>query len=209
MATHRLSPTLQTELLTHGHPRRFSAGDVLFHEGDASDSLMVLLEGHLKVYSVGETGREVVYNVLEPGEVIGEMLLDGGTRSASVKAITDAQCQVIEGDAVAGLIRKTPDFADYLMLKLIARVRRLTLQTRSLALNGVYERVVALLEEQAVADGDVRRLPRHLTQQEIANLVGASREMVSGILRELMRGGFITKDSAHRMTIVKKLPKRW
>lgn len=209
MMAHRLSPDLQTELLRHGNARRFTAGEVLFHEGDKSDSLMVLLEGRLKVYSTGEKGREVVYNVLEPGDVIGEMLLDGGMRSASVRAITDAECQVIEEEAVATLLRDTPDFAHYLLLKLIARVRHLTRKTKSFALHGVYERVVTLLDEQSVPDGDVRRVPRTLTQQEIANRIGASREMVSNVLQELIRGGFISKDSAHRMTILKKPPKHW
>lgn len=207
--SHRLDPTLQAELLTHGTIRRYTAGDILFREGDESDSLLVLVAGQLKVYSIGSNGREVVYNVLEPGEMLGEMLLDGGPRSASVRAITDTECSMLDAAAVSSLLREAPDFAEYLVLKLIGRVRQLTRKTRSLALHGVYERVVMLLEEQAVPDGDVRRVPRILTQQEIANRIGASREMVSGVLRDLIRGGFIHKDSAHRMTIMKKPPKHW
>lgn len=206
---YRLSPALQAALVKHGDLRRYAAGDVLFHEGDISDTLFVLLTGQLKVYSVESNRREVVYNVLEPGEMVGELLLDGGARSASVKAITDVECCAVDARAITSLLREAPDFAEHLILKLIARVRHLTRKTKSLALHGVYERLVALLEEQAVPDGDMRRVPRILTQQEIANRIGASREMVSNVLHDLIRGGFIAKDSAHRMTIVKKLPKHW
>lgn len=206
---HSISPALRAALVRHGTLRRYVTGDVLFWEGDQSDTFFVLLQGQLKVYATESDRREVVYNVLGPGEMVGEVLLDGGARSASVKAITDAECCAVDAQSFILLFREEPDFAKSLVLKLIARVRHLTRKTKSLALHGVYERVVTLLEEQAIPDGNVRRVPRILTQQEIANRVGASREMVSNVLHDLIRGGYITKDSAHRMTIVRKPPKHW
>jgi CRP/FNR family cyclic AMP-dependent transcriptional regulator len=193
----------------HGVSRRFAAGDVLFHEGDASDAMYLLLSGQLRVFARNATGREVVYNVLEPGELLGEMLLDGGPRSASVEALVASECLVVDAGHVHGLLRESPDFAERLVLKLILRMRQATRTIRGMALEGVYERVVALLEQVAVSTGAERRVPRELTQLEIARRVGASREMVNVVIRDLVRGGHIRKDRAHRMTLLAPLPPRW
>ena len=123
--------------------------------------------------------------------------------------MTDSRCLVVKGDAFQTTLRAQPEFAEALVLLLIARLRAATRKIRSFALDGVYERVVALLEEEAVPEGDVHSIPRVLTQLEIANRVGASREMVNHVLRDLVRGGFIRKDSQHRMTILRKLPRHW
>lgn len=191
------------------HVRQLAAGDVLFREGDASDAMYLLLSGRLKVYASNDSGREVVYNELVPGELLGEMLLDGGLRSASVQALRPSTCLVIEGHDVQGLLRAHPEFAEVLVLKLISRLRQATRAIRALALEGVYERVVALLEQVAVGNAGHRQVPRTLTQIEIARRVGASREMVNQVLRDLVRGGFIHKDRGHRMTLLKALPERW
>lgn len=206
-------PPLPTPILdaasAAGGLRRLAAGDVLFHEGEASDTVYVLLSGSLKVYSRNEGGREVVYNVLSPGEMLGEMVLDGGPRSASVQALEASECLALEGDDVRGLLRRHPEFAQVLVLKLIARLRNATRTIRSMALEGVYERVAALLERAAVDVGGQRRVPRNLTQVEIARRVGAGREMVHHVLHGLIQGGYIHKDRSHQMTLLKPLPPRW
>lgn len=206
---HRLPASLLGELSAHGGVHRFLAGETLFDEGDVSDSLYALMEGQLKVYSRSANGREVVYNVLSPGEIVGEMTLDGGPRSASVKAVIDSSCLIVKAGEIRGLMRAHPALSECLVLMLITRLRSATRKIRSLALDGVYERVVGLLEEARLVDGDLQRIPRNLTQLEIANRIGASREMVNHVLRDLVRGGFIVKDSQHRMTIVKRLPRHW
>ena len=205
----RLPPSLLGELSEHGGMHRFFAGETLFEEGDASDSLYVLVEGQLKVYSRSPNGREVIYNMLSAGEIVGEMTLDGGPRSASVKAVVDSYCLVVNACQIRYLMREHPVFAECLVMMLITRLRSATRKIRSLALDGVYERVIALLEEAKLVDGDLETIPRELTQLEIANRIGASREMVNHVLRDLIRGGFIAKDSQHRMTIVRKLPRHW
>ncbi|HTL15214.1 MAG TPA: Crp/Fnr family transcriptional regulator [Thermomonas sp.] len=206
---HLLPPALLDQLARDGNPLHFGDGEVLFREGDPSDSLHLLLSGQLKVYSRNASGREVVFNVLGPGQIVGELFLDGGTRSASVKAVGDVECLSVDPAAIHTLLRSSPDFAEHLIKLLIARLRAVTRKARSLALDGVYERVVALLEETAVPGRDGLRVPQHLTQLEIASRIGASREMVNHVLRDLVRGGFIVKDGRHRMTIVGKLPRRW
>lgn len=204
-----LSQALLVALAGNARMRSLAAGEVLFREGDASDAMYLLLAGALKVYACNDNGREVVYNLLAPGELLGEMLLDGGLRSASVKAVKPSECLVVDGSDVPGLLRAHPAFAEVLVLKLISRLRHATRTIRGLALEGVYERVVALLEQVAVGSGGPRLVPRTLTQIEIARRVGASREMVNQVLRDLVKGGFIHKDRAHRMTLLKPLPEHW
>lgn len=201
--------SLQAELRQRGEIRYYPAGEILFHEGDTPDHLFLLVSGQLKVYSAGDNDQEVVYSVLKPGELFGEMMLDGGTRSTSVRAITDATCKTIDGQTAAALLREAPDFGEYLVHRLIGRIRRLTRQNRNLVLQDVYERVAALLEEHSIEIGDTWKVPRILTYQEIANRVGASREMVGNIMRNLIRGGFISKDTDRQMTITRRLPKKW
>ncbi len=193
----------------HGVSRMFSAGELLFHEGDASDAMYLLLSGQLKVFARNANGREVVYSVLGPGELLGEMLLDGGPRSASVEALVASECLVVDARHVHVMLREDADFAERLVLKLILRMRHATRALRGMALEGVYERVVALLEQVAITSGGERRVPRELTQLEIARRVGASREMVNLVLRDLVRGGHIRKDRGHRMTLLAPLPTRW
>lgn len=202
----RIPADLLQRLHTAGDTRRYAVGDILFHQGDTSDALYVLLTGRVRVYSGNANGREVVYNVLEAGDTLGEMLLDGGTRSASVQAVTDVECLVIKGDALRDLIRAYPELAERLMLKLISRLRHATRTIHSLALEGVFERVTALLEQSALAGTDGRCIPGHLTQQEIANRIGATREMVNHVMQRLRRDGYLSRDAQRRTIIIKPLP---
>jgi CRP/FNR family cyclic AMP-dependent transcriptional regulator len=205
----QLSEDLVTQLSLRGDLRTFARGEVLIHEGDRSDSLFILVAGELKVYTRGEKGRELVYNVLRPGEFFGEMFLDGGHRSASVKAVCTSICVVVGPEVFRDFMRAYPEFAECLVIKLIARVRHATEQLRDLAMKDVYERAAALLNEQAVSEGSVRAIAASLTQQEIADRIGATREMVNHIIRELVRGGFVVRDRNRRMVLAKDLPKHW
>lgn len=204
-----LSNELLASLMAHGDLRNFARGERLITEGEVSDTLYILVVGRLKVFTQDEKGRELIYNILQPGEFFGEMLLDGGPRSASVKAMVDSQCVVVDHAKIRAFMRAYPGFAECLALKLIERLRHATAQIKGLALNGVYERTVVLLNEVAVQDGDDRIIPALLTQQEIADRVGATREMINHVLRELMRGGFLAKGEERRMVITKDLPKHW
>ena len=204
----RLPTELVSELSRCGEVQRFDRGEILIQEGERANTLLVLLSGKLKVYSLDQRDREVIYNQLGPGEILGEMLLDGGTRSASVKALVPSECLVVDAEQARALLRAHPDFAECLVVKLISRLRTATRTIRSLALHDVHERVVALLEEVAVPDGDVRRVPRHYTQGQIAAHIGATREMVNHIVRDLRVGGYLRKDAEHQLILLKKLPKR-
>jgi CRP/FNR family cyclic AMP-dependent transcriptional regulator len=204
-----MSPQLIAQLAARGSQRSFERGDLLFSEGERSDSLYVLLEGELKVFTRNESGRELVYNVIQPGDFIGELILDGGPRLVSVRALRPSTCVVVQAEALRDLLRACPEFAECLVLKLIRRVRQTTDQLRSLAMKDVYERVVALLDEVAVGEGALRILDKSLTQQEIADRVGASREMVNQVFRELSRGGFIIRVADRGIAIAGDLPRHW
>jgi CRP/FNR family cyclic AMP-dependent transcriptional regulator len=205
----QLSKELLSQLSLRGQLRTFARGELLIQEGEQSDSLFILVAGELKVFTQGENGRELVYNVLRPGEFFGELFLDGGPRSASVKAVCTSMCVIVGPNEFRSFLGGYPEFAECLVLKLISRVRHATEQLRAMAMKDVYQRAVALLNDLAVADGDVRAIDKSITQQEIADRIGATREMVNHVIRELVRGGFLVRDRDRRMVLAKELPKHW
>jgi CRP/FNR family cyclic AMP-dependent transcriptional regulator len=205
-----LSPELLSQLAQCGDAKWYARNQMLIVEGEVSDALYILITGQLKVFTQDSKGRELVYNILQPGEFFGELFLDGGLRSASVKAVVDSQCIVIDHLAIRGFMKTYPEFAECLVYKLIARLRHATQLSKSLALHDVYERTVDLLNQVALNEpGDIRVVPTSMTQQEIADRVGATREMINHILRDLTRGGFLAKDEKKRLVFTKMLPKRW
>jgi len=205
----QLSTQLLAQLSARGNVRAFCRGELLIEEGGTSDSLFILLAGELKVFTRGENGRELVYNVLHPGEFFGELFLDGGLRSASVKAVVNSTCVVVGREEFREFMGKYPEFAECLVMKLISRVRHVTEQLRSVATKDVYGRVTALLNELAGDERGQRVLDKSVTQQEIADRIGATREMVNHILRELARGGFLERDAERRLVLIKELPRHW
>lgn len=176
---------------------------MLFHEGDATNGCYIVVSGQLKVYAASAHGREMVFGILESGELVGELSLDGSPRSASVRAVTEVECLLFRNSAIRELMRLRPEFGDYVVAKLISRARHCTRQTRSIALEDVPERVVGLLEASAVDRDGVRHIPNVLTQQEIADRIGASREMVHRVIGNLVRSGYLEKDARHRMRLTR------
>jgi CRP/FNR family cyclic AMP-dependent transcriptional regulator len=181
---------------------------VIINEGDDADSLYIIVSGRVKVYAGSETGKEVILSIHGPGDYVGELALDGGTRSASVTTLEPTQCVVVSGANLRKFIVDHPDFAQRLILDLIRRVRTLTGNVKSLALEDVYSRLVKLLHTLSVPDGEHRVLPHRMTQQDIAEYIGSSREMVSRILKELSIGGWVRTDSG-RITLLKTPPAAW
>ena len=140
-----LSSELVSQLALRGDVRSYARNDVLISEGDVSDALFILVSGQLKVFSQDAKGREVVYNVLNAGEIFGEMFMDGGVRSASVKAMVDSQCILVDEVHIREFIKTYPEFAECLIHSLIPRLRNATLMIKELVLSDVYQRTVTLL----------------------------------------------------------------
>jgi CRP/FNR family cyclic AMP-dependent transcriptional regulator len=195
-------------LAQHGVSRRFPKNAVVVHEGDATDSLYIIVSGKVKVYVADESGKEVVLNTEGPGSYFGEMVLDGGPRSASVMTLEPSTFAVVAQSEFRKFLTENPDVAVHIIEKLIARTRALTDSVKSLALLDVYGRVARLLLELAHEEKGKLVIGEKLTQQDIANRVGASREMVSRILGDLSKGGYIDI-SDKKITINKKPPARW
>jgi CRP/FNR family cyclic AMP-dependent transcriptional regulator len=196
------------ELAPHGVARSYRKNVIVVNEGDETDSLYVLLSGRVKVFCTGDDGREVVLDTMSAGDFFGELVLDGGPRSASVMTLENSRLFVIPQGDVEGLLAAHPEFARNMLQKLIARVRSLTAKVRDLALKDVYGRFVRFVQENAVEVDGHRTIPERLTQSDIAARIGGSREMVSRIVRDLTAGGYISID-AKRIEILKKLPPNW
>ncbi len=203
-----LNDTLLREIASTGGVKRYPAHTVLINEGDVADTLFIILSGRVKVYAGNESGKEVSLNQHGPGEYVGELPLDGGVRSASVITLEPTTCALVTGANLREFIATHPDFALHLIRNLILRLRTLTDSVKSLALDDVYGRVVGLLQKLAVAEGAHRAVPQRLTQQEIADRVGASREMVSRIFKELSLGGYLSVQGG-RIVLLKNPPAAW
>jgi CRP/FNR family cyclic AMP-dependent transcriptional regulator len=203
-----LNDTLLREIAATGGVKRYPANAVLINEGDVADTLFILLSGRVKVYAGNDAGKEVILNEHGPGEYFGEVPLDGGARSASVMTLEPTTCALVTGANLREFIASHPDFALHLIRNLILRQRALTDSVKSLALDDVYSRVVGLLRKLAVTEGGQRAVPQRLTQQEIADRVGASREMVSRIFKELTTGGYVSVQ-AGRIVLLKNPPATW
>lgn len=203
----RLSPELVTMLAERGDVRRLDRGELLIREGEQSESLFILLGGQLKVFTQDGRGREVIYNTLEAPEILGEMFLDGGPRSASVKAITPVECIEVDGFQVRDFMRSYPEVSASLAVKLIERLRHATQQVRSLALDDVFARTVDAINEHAVTNEGRRYLPASVTQRQIASGIGATREMVNHVFRNLAKAGFLVRDGQAGWWLAKPLPR--
>jgi len=205
LASDLLPEPLLEALAGYGGTRAFPAQAILINEGDETDSLYIVLTGRVKVYASSEDGREVVLAEHRPGEYFGELALDGERRSASVKTLEASTCCVVQRADLQRFLAEHPDFALHLAHKLIRTVRRLTEQVKSLALQDVYGRIVRVFSELSDPVGDERVLRQRLTQQDIAERVGSSREMVSRVMKDLVAGGYVSvRDGRH--VIHRKLP---
>ena len=203
-----IADPLVRELASHGQVRAFAKNAVIINEGDNSDNLFVLLSGKVKIYSSDDSGREIIYDDHGPGEYVGEMAQDGQPRSASVMTLEPTVCSVLNREDVRKAITTNPDIAIQMISTLIGRARVATASVRNLALLDVYGRVARLLLDMAEDKDGKLIIPDRLTQQDIGDRVGASRDMVSRIFKDLVAGGYIRIE--HKIiTILRKPPERW
>jgi CRP/FNR family transcriptional regulator, cyclic AMP receptor protein len=204
-----LSPAMRA-LADQGNVRSYRKGAIILSEGDMGDTMYMLLSGSVRIFGADTQAREVTYSTMTAPDYFGEMSLDGGTRSASVEALELCQCAVVTAHRVREHIAKEPDLAFELITKMITRARANTVTVRNMALLDAYGRLAATLEalaEPPDASG-ARHIPARTTHADIAQRIGTSREMVSKILRDLEKGGYISVDK-RSMALVKKLPAKW
>lgn len=188
-----------------GKKRFYPKNTIILNEGDSSSYFYVIHSGRLKAFLADEQGREIVLNIMEPGEYFGEIgLIDNEARSASVMTMEDSQLSLVTKEDFNDCLLKNPKLATPLMHGLIKRLRTATRKIGSLALLDVYGRVASTLLQLAKEQDGELVIGKKLTHQEIANTVGASREMVSRIMHDLMQGGYISVDDKKRIILNEK-----
>jgi CRP/FNR family cyclic AMP-dependent transcriptional regulator len=200
-------PTLR-ELAARGVVRAYRKDVVIIQERDVGDSLYIILAGRVKVYTSSDDAREFVLGTHGAGQYVGEMALDGLPRSASIITLEPTVCSVVTRVTLRDHIAKHPEFAFDLLAKVIHRARRATESASNIALQPVYGRLVLLLNELAVEQNGERIVLERLTHQEIADRIGSSREMVSRLLTDLTRGGYVEIVDKH-IVLRKPLPPAW
>lgn len=182
-----LKPLMRVAML-----RAIPRHTVVLNAGDSTDNIYFVLSGSLKVQVSDEDGREVILSKLGPGELFGEMgVLDENPRSATVLAVEPSQVVVMGKADFKQCLADNPDVSLFIMRNLTKRLRMADRNIESLALLDVYGRVARLLLESAeTVDG--RKVVTHkLTKQDIGKMIGASREMVSRVMRDLTAQGLI------------------
>lgn len=203
-----LSDSLRA-LARRGVVRPLRKGVQIISEGDLGDTLFIVLSGSLRAYSVGADEREVTYGIYGAGEYLGEMGLDGGPRSANVEALQSTLVVVVTRPSLEMHLHDEPAFAFDLLAKVIRRARSATMGFKQIALNNVYGRLKDLLDNLALAQPDGTRLiapaPTHL---EMSQRLGCGREMVSKVLKELEKGGYVVVER-QRLVLLKKLAAKW
>jgi CRP/FNR family transcriptional regulator, cyclic AMP receptor protein len=204
----KLDPAI-ARLAVRGVVRSYRRNSIVINEGDPGESLYVILQGQVKVYATDENGREITYGTIEAGDYFGEMSLDGGARSASVMTLDATLCALVSRAQVQQHLAEEPSFALALVTQVIRRARSATETARQMALLDVYGRVIHTLEGQhGPASTQAPIQLTQITHQQIASRVGASREMVSRLLKDLEKGGYVEL-GIKRITLKKKLPARW
>lgn len=186
----------------------FEKGVVVVKEGDPGGNVFVIRSGRVQVFSTASGDRQVLIDEHGAGEYFGEMSLDGHPRSASVRVVERATISVVSQDRALEFIKHHPAMSLALIFELAHRVRLATDNFKNLALFDVYGRVAKVLLSLAKSVDGAQVIHAMPTQAEIAQRVGASREMVGIILRDLETGRYIAKNG-RIVTICKPLPKRW
>jgi CRP/FNR family cyclic AMP-dependent transcriptional regulator len=185
------------ELARRAQVRSGPAGTLLVTQDEPGEALFIVCTGKAKVTVCGQNGREVTLALLRPGDVFGEVsLLDGSPRSANVVAAVDSQVLVVPREAFLQHLRSHPQTALNLMQVMARRLRRADEAIVGLALDDVEGRLCRTLVRLAREEGDMTTpgglvLRRRPTQQELANMVGSSRETVSRTFTSLIRRGLV------------------
>lgn len=203
-----ISPALRA-LADSGERRHYARRTRFISEGDEGKAIYIMLAGEVKVFTSDLDGKEFLFGTYGPGTILGEMALDGQARSASVTALTDVQCAVVPVEVLRQRVSADPAFALELIQTLIQRSRNTTTYARRLALDSAYQRLAALLNELAVAQGDVRVVAEPLSQQAIGERIGTSRDMVSKLFKDLVKGGYLRHEKNKHITLLGKLPPKW
>ncbi len=207
------APRTYHELIAHAcaetaHTRYFQKATIVVTSGNQSDAVYLVRKGELKICVTGEDGKELILNVIHTGESFGELaVLTGAPRSADVISRTPCELMIIGKTDYLRALKSDADLAIAALVHHARMVHGLTEQVSSLALVDVFGRVAGLLKSNAIDTG-AGKVVEGMSHQDIAAAIGASREMVSKILGDLKKGGYIDTQRM-KITLLKRLPKGW
>lgn len=166
--------------------RRFRRGEVVIEAGQKTNSLFILLAGRARVVASDARGREVILAVLQSGDYVGEMsLIDNEPHSATVRAEVQTDMLVLGRADFARCLPENSSLSYAIMRGLVQRLRSADRQIESLALLDVYGRVARALLDMSELVGESRIIRNKVSRQDLAKAVGASREMVSRVMKDL------------------------
>jgi CRP/FNR family transcriptional regulator, cyclic AMP receptor protein len=179
--------------------KKCSKDAIILLEDEEGDTLFVIIKGKVKVSTFSEGGKELIFTILGEGDFFGDMsLLDGRPRSATVISIEDTELKMIRRSDFHILIEKHPKIALRLLEAMTLRLRRTDERLESLALLDVTGRIAGILLQLADEQGEKLnnsvRIKHRPTHQELANMVGTTRETVTRVLKQLENRNYITID---------------
>ncbi len=187
--------------------RRFKRAEAIVEQGKKSNALFILLNGRARVMTADGRGREVILATLRPGDHIGEMsLIDNEPHSATVRAEVQTDVLMLGRTEFARCLPENSSMAYAILRGLVPRLRHAYRKIESLALLDVYGRVARALLEFSVDEGQGERVIREkISRQDIAKMVGASREMVSRVMKDLEERGYILTQEDGSILIQERL----
>jgi CRP/FNR family transcriptional regulator, cyclic AMP receptor protein len=186
--------------------RRFRRGEIIVEHGKKSNALFILLTGRARVLTSDSRGREVILAVLHPGNYVGEMsLIDNEPHSATVRAEVQTDMLILGRAEFARCLPENSSLSYAIMRGLVTRLRSADRQIESLALLDVYGRVARSLLDMAEDDGDIKIIRNKVSRQDMAKIVGASREMVSRVMKDLEDRGMVETQENGSVIIKERL----
>ncbi|HLI10548.1 MAG TPA: Crp/Fnr family transcriptional regulator [Alphaproteobacteria bacterium] len=196
----RLGDSEADALLAYARLQRYAAGAAIFAKGDAGASMMAVTKGRVRISAPSLEGKEVVLNIIGPGEVFGEIaLLDGKERTADATAMTACELLVLERRHFLPVLERHPELCLHLLQVLCERLRRTSEQVEDVLFRHLQSRLAKALlrlaaDHGAGASAGGRRIDLKLSQRELGNLVGGTRESINKQLQAWQRAGIIALD---------------
>ena len=186
--------------------RRFRRGELVIEAGKKSNALFILLTGRARVIAADARGREVILAVLQAGDYVGEMsLIDNEPHSATVRTEVQSDMLVLGRPEFARCLPENSSLSYAIMRGLVQRLRNADRQIESLALLDVYGRVARSLLDMAEQVGEAKVIRGKVSRQDLAKIVGASREMVSRVMKDLEERGMVHTQEDGSVVITERL----
>jgi len=204
-----LSAGALSELSQLMKPVHFKKNSLAISQGGTTRSLFLITSGRLKVFANTEEGDQTIFSFVSAGDFFGELsLLDDAPHSASVIAVEDSTGFSLSHSHFCTFLENHPEICPHLLKALITRIRQMDETICNLSSRDIYGRLVQILYQEAEPQTDGTLMTERFTHQDLAEMIGSSREMVSRIFTDLKKGGYISVDQK-RIILEKKLPDHW